>query len=352
MTLKISKLQEFLISTGFIALKYFTLDDECFYVEIFHIKTCNILYLYIPSNYSFNISPEECDESVYKIKKVEIFDSESEEYIGDSDKQELDNVYGNVEINIEKSIENNYSNKIEIHDIYKKDIYELKSINRLLKRLKYSVQNIKYKLMINYKNYICSIRRDDSINIFSVKNYKKDPVKKIFVIVDLETFYSEKDKVIEDSLTVKESIIYILTKNQNSQQDNINKLLEENKNITSVYSLIRTKNEKYDKLIYQLQNMFDKIIKTEEELSNDESKDNYGNDANNIKTDILRIYNETNLNKELDKLSKLKADITKNLILLKNKKEDLIITVDKIIFDNTIMTEQIIKNYKKIKDLF
>ena len=357
MSLKISKLQEFLISVGFVAMKYFTLDDECFYIEIFHIKTANILYLYIPSNYKFSILAEEVDENVYKIKKMDNFEEKEdgkeeedvEEYIGVSDKEDVDNVYGNEEINIDNNIKDKYSDKIELPEISKEDLIELKSIYRLLKRLKYSVQNLKYKLAINYKNYICGIRRDDTINIFSVKKYKKDSIKKLFVVIDLETFYSEKDKIIEDSITVKDSIMYILKKNQTTQNITIDKLLQENKNIESISSLISLKNQKYDKLIFELKNMLEKIIKSEDDLSTD-FKQEKGED--NIKSDIMRIYNETSLNKELDKLSKIKSDIAKNLLILKNKKEDITINIDKIVFDNTIMTEQIIKNFKKIKDLF
>jgi hypothetical protein len=46
----------------------------------------------------------------------------------------------------------------------------------------------------------------------------------------------------------------------------------------------------------------------------------------------------------------LKADITKNILILREKKENTVLSIDKIMFDNTVMLDSIFKNFSKLKD--
>jgi uncharacterized protein YjcR len=96
--------------------------------------------------------------------------------------------------------------------------------------------------------------------------------------------------------------------------------------------------------------MLKKIIEVEnkfiEKLSNIEN----GN-FDNLQKDIDKIYEKTNVLKELDKINTIKVGLSKTIFILKEKRENMILSIDKIMFDNTVMYDCMVKNFSKLKDL-
>ena len=195
MSLSLAKLENLLVSKGFVVINYFELDEACFYIELFAVKTADTFLMYIPSKYNFPITN---GTNSFKIKYLDIDNADNvpDEYAVKQEDVDIEDTYGNTNIelsadkkNMEEELENNYKRPISLRDISGNDTLTLKAIHRQLRRFKYCVQNLKYKLAVIYKNYICAIRRDDSIDFFSVKNYPRNDSKKLMIIIDLETFY-------------------------------------------------------------------------------------------------------------------------------------------------------------------
>jgi hypothetical protein len=355
MPLSINKLEEFITEKGFVINKFFTMDGSCFYIEVICVKTADIFLLYIPSKYE--ISPSS-NANVYKIKTIDMTNAENfvDEYTGQQGEFDIENRYGNMQINLnsknrmDENLENNYKHAITLEDISKEDLIVIKSIYRQLKRLKYCVQNIKYKIAIIYKNYICAIRRDDSIDCFSVKDYPYTHYKGLMIIVDLETFYDKHEQLSEDINVVYNSIFHVLERNQHTHVNMVEKIIETKKDIVSIPFLAEQKKIKYDQMLSQLYDMLKKIIEVEnkfiEKLSNIEN----GN-FDNLQKDIDKIYEKTNVLKELDKINTIKVGLSKTIFILKEKRENMILSIDKIMFDNTVMYDCMVKNFSKLKDL-
>ena len=147
-------------------------------------------------------------------------ESITEEYAGSP--EDISTVYGNTNINvspdksekIEDHLEDNYKRPISLSDISPEDTVDIKAIYRQVRRLKYCVQNIKYKAGILFKNYICAIRRDDSIDCFYIKHYDRRDTDQLFVITDLEILYEKSEKLLSDVKVVRDSILNILNNNQ------------------------------------------------------------------------------------------------------------------------------------------
>lgn len=355
MTLSISKLQNLLSSRGFIPNKYFTLDGFCFYIELFTVKTAEIFFLYIPSKYNFKVEEREVNVPVYKLKNIDMEEKSeiAEDYAGTPEETQL-NYANNVQLSpdknkLEEHLENNYNHSISLEDISKEDRVLLKALYRQMKRLRYSVQNLKYKLGVITKSYICVIRRDDSINCLQIKKYPSDKVKRLVVIADLETFYEKNDKILEDISKVKTSIYYILERNQNMHTEMIAKILSNQKDIQNIPLYTQQKKDNYDALIFQLESMLSDVMDEEEKIL-DKIRNLNSQTGLDIHNDINRIHLKTQYEKELDKISYLKAEITKNMYLLKNKRETAIIDIDKIMFDNTVMADAIINNFGKLRE--
>lgn len=355
MPLSIAKLQDFLTTKGFVANKYFTMDGSCFFIELFCLKTADIFLLYIPSKYDIKLHS---GENAYKIKYIDMANSDNltDEYAGQPNNIDVENAYGNMQVHLspdkdrlEEHLENGYRHAISLSDISKDDTTDLKAIYRQLKRLKYCVQNLKYKLAIIYKNYLCAIRRDDTINCFAIKNYNREDCKQLMVIIDLETFYEKNEKLVEDIRIVRGSIYRVLERNQNMHGRVIEKIIENKKDISVIPQLAENKKAKYDTMIAQLEEMITTMSEAEKKVMEELYELNHNNEQG-LQNDINRVHQKARLEKELDKINAIRGAITKNMFILREKRDNAILSVDKIMFDNTVMFDCMVRNFAKLKD--
>jgi hypothetical protein len=356
MSLSLSKLENLLASKGFMCVKFFVLYGYCFYIEVFSVKTADVFIIYIPSKYKFKISK---GENVHKIQYIEInnFDNITDEYAGKQDDVDIEEIYDNNiqlsednDVDIENKLENNYRRPISLSDISKEDNIMIKSIYRQMRRFKYCVKKLKYKIGIIYKKYICSIRRDNSINCFVIKHYTKEHSKKLMVIVDLGTFYEKNDKLIDDVKIIRESVYKILEKNQHNNSQIINTFTEYQKDIHYIKDHINHKKIIYENMMNQLLDMLTKITTTEEKFLKELSILEQGVNGS-IQDDIHKVHNRSRLEKELDNINSTKNEISRNIMYLREKKENKILTIDKISFDNAVMLNAMTKNLLNLKNL-
>lgn len=355
MPLSISKLQNFLARKGFIANKYFVMNGSCFFIELFCLKTADISLLYIPSKYYIQVNFK---ENVYKIKYIDMESSDNlpDEYAGQPNNFDIENTYGNMQVllspdkdRLEEHLENNYRHAISLKDISKDDTIDLKALYRQLKRLKYCVQNLSYKLGIIYKNYICAIRRDDTIDCFAIKNYTRGHCKQLMVIIDLETFYEKNEKVIDDIHIVRESIYRVLERNQNNHGHIIEKIIENKKDISVIPQLAEIKKARYSTMITQLEEMLAIMSDAEQKVLGQLQEINSDN-TTGLQKDITRVHHKAQLEKELDKINNIRGAISKNMFILREKSDDAVLSIDKIVFDNTVMFDCMVRNFAKLKD--
>lgn len=356
MPLSIHKLQELLLTKGFAPTKYFIQDNLCFYVELLS-KSADIFLLYIPSKYDITIKPDDVSAPTYKIRYIDMNTEENitDEYAGKPDDLDVEATYGDTHIElspdkekIEEHLENNYKHPISLRDMSKDDATDLKALFRQMKRLTYCVQNLKYKLGVFYKNYICSIRRDNSISCFDVKHHPQISCKKLMVVVDLETFYDKSDKLTDDIHTVRDSIYKVLERNQGMHGRVLGKIIDNKKDIAVIPNQVELRKQKYDEMLNELQNMLDIVSDTESKLLTDlHSMDEKSSD---LQSDINRIHQKSKLERELDKIGSLKGEITRVMVAIRDKRENAILNIDKIMFDNTVMFDCVVKNFAKLKD--
>ena len=105
---------------------------------------------------------------ICKISYVDIKEDGSipDEYAEEPDNFDLENAYTEVDIALDSShndmaghLEESYNHPLSLKDMSKEDKTNLREIFRQLRRLRFCVQNLKYKLCIVYKGYLCCIRR-------------------------------------------------------------------------------------------------------------------------------------------------------------------------------------------------
>lgn len=354
MPLSLNKLERLLSTKGFIIKKYFTVKGFCVYVEVLSITNADSFLLYIPSKYEIQA---EKGNNTYKVQYIELDEDGNipGDYAGEPDNFDLEKAYDEVDIDLSQNdghdlvdhLEENYNRPVSLKDITKDDKKDLCDVFRQLRRFRFCVQSIRYKLAIVFKNYLCCIRRDDALECFSIRNYSNRDNRKLMVSMDLETLYAKLDTVAVDVKTVRDGIYKVLDKNQLKHSRNLTHMLEQNNDITSYSNIVYIQKEQYVTYIMRLETMLaqlgDSEKKTVEKLM--ALDDRYSDPSlKGLHNDIERTHLTSKQEIELERINTVKQEIIRTIVVLKTKQENLMLKVDKIFFDNSVMLDAILKN--------
>lgn len=356
-SLSLSKLKHLLQGKNMIIKNYFTIDNLCIYLEIVSLNSANNFLLYIPSKY--NLSAEQ--HKTFNLTNIDVPGETTivDNYSEKVDNMELEDIYedisantndNNLEVgNIESLLEENYNKHITFDDSTKegKNSKEIKEIFRQLKRFRLCVQSMKYKLCIIYENYLCCIKRDDSLDCFTVSKYPQSSIKKLFISIDLESFYDKIETINNDIKNIRINISRILDKNQIKHTSNIKSISDQVNQISVVSDHIIQKKYKYDTHLVKLEELLNKLNHTEKNLLMKIHKIKKS-DSMGLKTDIEKSQSIGNLEIELDKVMSTKQKIITNIMELKIEYDHLYLKTDCIYFDNIVMMDTIIKNMKDL----
>jgi len=353
-----SKFETLLSSHGFVPKTMFTIDSYIVYIEIFSIRNSDNFLLYIPSK--FNIKPDKGD--IYKINYIDIETPETivEKYAEEPDKNEIKNIYDEVNIetknteDLEQNLNENYNREIMLKDINKQDKDILKDIFRQLNRFKFCVQNIKYKITIIYKNYICAIKRDDTVECYYIKNFPIKNGRKFYITTDLKSMYESISTISNDIKTVKDSIYKILNQNHVKHSKILNTMLENKENLLTYSDLIYKKKLYFEKYIEDLENILLKLKENqttliEEKKAIKQKESEYG--IKGVHIDIQNSHVIFNLDTKIKKIDELIIEINEDIMKTRLERQNVTLQIDKILFDNSIMLNEIIKNFNGIKQI-
>lgn len=347
--LSLSKLEKILTTQGFLIKSIYSFDKYCVYIEILCLKNADIFLLYIPSKYDILINDK---YPIYNIKYIEQKDIDTELI---ENEENIEQTYENIKMEDEDNddvinqLDNTYKKQIIIDN--KEKIYNsIKNIYKQLNRLKYCVQNIKYKISIQYKNFLCNITRDNEINSCIIQNLSinDNDIRKIYITIDLETFFSKNgnimENIMENIIVVRNNIYKILNKTQSLKYNNMFTGLEKLNELIYFNQNIQKKKQSNSSYILSLENMYKQLCSTEQKLYNKINDLNSMNVDNNKDEQIIQIENKIN------DINKIKEKIFKYILTLKNKQDDLYLFVDKMIYDNSVMLNEIVNNIDKVKE--
>lgn len=362
MPLSYSKLERLLSSRGFVTKKIYTINGKCVYLEILCISNADSFLLYIPSKY--DLVPQN-NTDIFEIIYLDIEEDGTipNDYAGEPDNFDLGKAYDQVDIqenndeneNLEDKLKENYNHPISLKNMSKEDNTELRDVMRQLKRLKFCTQGIKYKVSIAFKNFLCSIKRDDILECYLIRNIPYFSDRKLMVTIDLESFYSKIDSLSIDIITVKEGIYDVLNKNQINHTKNLQHMLQQRNDIMKHSDVIYKRKDKYSKYLKSLQEMLKQLGESERKIIEKiyiiQEKYDKSNTTKSLHTDATNSHQIGKLESELDKLNNVKQEIITNISEIKGKLESLSLMTDCIFFDNRIMLDAILKNFKLLDKL-
>jgi len=365
MSFSVSKLEKFLTSKNLIPIGYFTMYNTCMYVDVISTVTADNFLLYIPSKYEFEMKVTK--SNIYDMKYLEIDGSSEEnvadEYAGKVDDAYIEDRYTEVDPtnklefkdDFSTKLEDNYNKPITLKDVPVEDFKEIKDLLRQVKRVGFCLKNIEYKAIIIYKNYMCSIKRDDSIECYIIKKYASKKTKTLYVTTDLEVLYKESESIASNVKTVRKELYRVLDKNHSNNMKTLQKIMDMRNEISLLSENAFNKKIEYEKMLKDSYKMFDNIKISENETYEKilALKDKYDNDPKlrNLNGDIERSHLISKLKTELSETKKIKEDVIKAIFELRLKRDHAVLEVDKIMFDNTVMIECVMKNLSHLSSV-
>lgn len=356
MRLSLSKLERFLSSKDFITKSFFNYEDSCIFVEVININTTDTLFIYINSSYELDASKK---QALFDLKYLDTGDPDFEDDIKDKYAKEPDSIdieknYEEIDLsegkreNMEEFLEDNYKSELSIRDVGNDDIKRLKEISRQLKRMKFCVQNINYKLAIVYKNYLCVINRHNDIDLYQIKGYEGDDLRVLHVMIDLENLYDSISTVNSDISTIRAGVRNIFDKNQRKQMVSFERLMAEGQSISLFIQNFTNKKIQYEEYLQKLYSMNDTVLQSEKDILN-KIRDIRDSGSGGIQNDIQISHSVSKYETELNNIKSTKHKIVKNIFNIRNKLDDMILYTDKVFFDNLVMFDTIIKNINSLE---
>lgn len=363
MPISMSKVEEVLASKGFVIRRYYTLDEYCIYLEVFSVRDASYFMLYVSARYELKIPPG-LKENVFPLKYMDMDNVDTATYAEEPDKVEMEKFYNHFSIDLdggtsneddlEKRLKENYNYEVTLKDLKRDDLKSLKEIFRQLKRFLLCVKNIKYKISIFYRNYLCSITKDDELDAFLILNFPKVDQHKLFIYLDLKTMFEKMNTFSSDIVSVKEGLHRLLDQNQMKHTKVLNDMINQRITILQISQQISQKKEQIIESCKEYEKILTKINQSEIDCCNKLTEvhakyTDFG--LQGLHNDIERTHTVSNLENELKKITSVKREILDNIFSLRSQYENMSLKMDKILFDNSVMIHEISQNFEKLSGL-
>ena len=223
------------------------------------------------------------------------------------------------------------------------------------KMLKYCIRNIKYKLAVMNKNHLGTVRRDNDLDLFIITRYKGVSQKKIFIIVDLETLYSDSINAPKEMRSVRDGVYKILDGNQSKHTRLLSSLFERKTDVNACSDTVQKKKEVIEGYLKQLEILLSRVSDAEKEkletLSNAHVTRRGVIGISSMYNDIDKSHETHKIEKDLDNIIDIKHQIISDIVHLRTMQENLTLEIDKILFENTVMIHKINANLDKLNGL-
>jgi hypothetical protein len=348
------------MSNGLAAKSYFCIHDACVYIEVLCVQTSECFMLYIPSKYEIK-PPSNCSD-VYTMDYMDIGEDGyiPGDYGGEPTDIALEKSYDEIDFEEDPEkgdmvghLEGHYNHPLALKDVSTNDIMELRDVFRQLRRLKLCLQSVKYKLCISFKNFMCCIRRDDTFEGYIVKNWSNtDTNRRLTVTLDLESAYAKFESIHRDIGAVKEGVYAVLDKNQGKHSRSLGLMMEKRELLVDSAVRILRKKAEYMSYVERLKGLTKQVNLPEknmlEKLFNLRS-DKGSNDIKAFHSDVERTHQIVQCENELDRMASVKKELLANLKDVGAKYENVVLKVDKILFDNSVMLDAILKNLTELE---
>lgn len=271
------------------------------------------------------------------LKLYKEIDEEKDEYLDPTEADKLIEQYQSIDIDSENI------------SILKSNI---QSTSKQLQRLKLCTNNILYKICIIMETSISYVNDKNEIETFVLKKCvpKTNETKEIVLIIDLESFYDKinnpiknqkKNFVQEDIQRVYNNLFTILKDTQQIRQKKIQTVFKNFPNMLKTLNSTLELKKIYENQMNDLKSILFDINRKEEKTKDEMTKLSH---LQFSLSDNSYKLKET----EMSRLKEYKQENNRLLHELKNKYENLLLTIDDTLFESILLFNQIHSQFKKL----
>ncbi len=350
MSVSLDNLKNLLKKKNLEPQRYFELYGRCAFIEVIDTTNGNTYMFYIPSKYELYIQ----DQEIYSITPLEVSSSDLDNYTGNYSYNNINDLYENLEVDVNDNtkvfdqIVDNYRKTIDVDTKKNIEYEDVISLYRQMVRFKYCVQNIRYKFVIFYKNYMCVLHIGDEIECFKIKHITFEKNRKLTILIDLELFYENMETLDQDLEHVASGLKGILDKNHTSHSDYFNNIVSKNNEILTINKNITDKKTKLRNYIISFQNLLDRLIESESEIIDEYTVKSTQFNRSTLNGDIQHSALRSKTENELKEIDNVKNQIIFNIKRLQEREDNLSLIVDIIFFDNTVMLNKVFNNINQL----
>jgi hypothetical protein len=363
-SLSIEKLQYFTQNNGYEIHKIFVKDSRCFLVELMSIHTIDYILLYIPDKYKFELPPELTTYSVHEVQPNISKTDDIDEYTHISESL-VQSSYSHMEaiislptdkrsnIPMSEHLDESYKKNVILDDINGNDNITSKNIYRQLRRLKYCIKGMPYKLGIMNAPYIGILNNQDIISMYCCDMLKrKNKQQKLYIVIDFKMFYDKINTVEEECSQIFKGIYTVLNNNQKMHATNIKHIMDRRDNILNQSTFLQNCKKKYSHYIDQYTELLEELYSYEKSKDHNLNQlKSIVNQSNNLHHDMKRSHQKTKIEKEIREMKRTRGELIKTIQDVKTKNENLTLSIDTILFDNIVMLDKIFKNFDELNKL-
>lgn len=349
--LNFDRIHRYIHEHGFTIVRTFTRDGKCYLLEVIADDSIQSMYILIPLD-KYEIPTE---YEAYELEPYNLGDeSQIPTALLESTYSDINSLVqlsteGKGKISIEDCLNAKYKRNVILRDNENAESKLIQSISQQLERLRYSMRGLQYSIAISADKFI-ALLEDENISLFKCENLKDTKERYLYIVVNLELFYDKVEIIEDDCIKISNSIESILKENQKRNMQSLQQIIQTKNHNKEQVNFLRECSEKYDKYLTEYLPLVSELNKTRK--SKETQLDNLRTTVSvNIHHDMKKTHQRQMIERDLEQMKKVGDKLTSTIDTIRKKKQNLLLRIDTIIFNNIVLMDQLFRNMDELKRL-
>lgn len=241
----------------------------------------------------------------------------------------------------ESGLRRGYDIPVNLAQKPREDMTELSDIVSQLDRLKHAVSGIPYGLAVAFGAYLVYLDSGGEVLGYRITDFPhRKTSRRLYVVADLETVYSKMAVLSSDTEKIYRSITGILTKNQRRLAQGLASVIETR---GSALQMTTAVNSRAQELREEIEKFGDLYRQTNDAIETLETRLGRTSETT-VHEDISGSSEGYRIRKDIQRAHDLRGKIADRLTKLRETYEYLVLATDKILFENILALERVLKN--------
>jgi hypothetical protein len=356
-------ISRFITKNGYAITKIYTYDGHAIYIEMSTIYTIDSILLHIADAFKVPLSDIPSNILVQPLQVVSYNPNET----NNTDEQFIQSIYSlrsslspqtnNLSLPDRKTdahLNEQYKQEVILDDVEQaKKKYAIPIYNQL-NRLKYCMKGLPYRLGISESGYMGVLDLNDDVKLYRWESHRREKddkkYKRLHIMIPFKTFYDKVHTVEQDCKQIVNSIHSILSSNQQLHSTNVKEIIDKKEKVLQQTGTIQKRREEYAQYILKYTDLLEELYSYQTSKQYElEQLNRMPTEHLHIQQDMKRTHQKQRIEKDLRKMDATKKDLIRTIEILKRENDTMMLMADCILFDNIVMVDKIISNFKQLQ---